>query len=179
MPRTRGDLPGAAKSNGISLSDAKPKIRRLPSKEENLVLWKSPLRTAKYATLEVVSLLQLYGRRLILHRKLIIGLVTFLTLTFLLCYTPGYHQQFVQLVKKKGFFIFYWAGLGVLSSVGLGTGLHTFILYLGPHIASVTLAAYECNSLDFPEPPYPNEFLINRGRTIPGFYNGNETTSKS
>lgn len=25
----------------------------------------------------------------------------------------------------------------------------------GPHIASVTLAAYDCGSVDFPEPPYP------------------------
>lgn len=25
---------------------------------------------------------------------------------------------------------FYWVGLGFLSSVGLGTGLHTFVLYL-------------------------------------------------
>ncbi len=24
----------------------------------------------------------------------------------------------------------YWIGLGILSSVGLGTGLHTFLLYL-------------------------------------------------
>ena len=24
----------------------------------------------------------------------------------------------------------YWVGLGILSSVGLGTGLHTFLLYL-------------------------------------------------
>ena len=32
----------------------------------------------------------------------------------------------------------WWVGLGVLSSVGLGTGLHTFILYLGPHIAAVS-----------------------------------------
>lgn len=76
-----------------------------------------------------------------------------------LCFVPGSHQQIIQLVKSKGLFIIYWTGLGVLSSVGLGTGLHTFILYLGPHIASVTLAAYECNSLDFPEPPYPNEIM--------------------
>ncbi|KAF6025057.1 VMP1 [Bugula neritina] len=43
-----------------------------------------------------------------------------------------------------------------MSSVGLGTGLHTFVLYLGPFIAKVTLAAYECKSLDFPQPPYPD-----------------------
>lgn len=38
----------------------------------------------------------------------------------------------------------YWVLLGVASSIGLGTGLHTFVLYLGPHIAKVTLAANEC-----------------------------------
>lgn len=51
----------------------------------------------------------------------------------------------------------WWVWLGILSSVGLGTGLHTFLLYLGPHIASVTLAAYSCNSVNFPSPPYPEE----------------------
>jgi hypothetical protein len=53
----------------------------------------------------------------------------------------------------------WWVGLGVLSSVGFGTGLHTFILYLGPHIAAVTLAAYECGTTDFPSPPYPDAIL--------------------
>ncbi|XP_043910832.1 vacuole membrane protein 1 [Protopterus annectens] len=35
----------------------------------------------------------------------------------------------------------------------------SFNLFQGPHIASVTLAAYECNSVDFPEPPYPDEII--------------------
>ena len=41
----------------------------------------------------------------------------------------------------------WWVGLGVLSSVGFGTGLHTFLLYLGPHIAAVSMIAkvvYNC-----------------------------------
>lgn len=33
-----------------------------------------------------------------------------------------------------------------------------FITLQGPHIAKVTLAAWECRSLDFPEPPYPDEY---------------------
>ena len=41
----------------------------------------------------------------------------------------------------------YWLGLGIASSVGLGTGLHTFVLYLGPHIAKVVLAANECQAM--------------------------------
>jgi membrane protein YqaA with SNARE-associated domain len=42
-------------------------------------------------------------------------------------------------------FALWWLLLGVASSIGLGTGLHTFVLYLGPHIAKVTMVAYECN----------------------------------
>lgn len=36
-----------------------------------------------------------------------------------------------------------------MSSIGLGTGAHTFLLFLGPFIAEVTTAAYTCKSLDF------------------------------
>ncbi|XP_062341204.1 vacuole membrane protein 1-like isoform X2 [Osmerus eperlanus] len=71
----------------------------------------------------------------------------------------GVGVQYVQYVEKRSLWCAYWLGLGILSSVGLGTGLHTFLLYLGPHIASVTLAAYECGSVDFPEPPYPEQII--------------------
>ncbi len=43
--------------------------------------------------------------------------------------------------------------------------MHTLpYLYLlfcvsGPHIAAVTLAAYECQSTDFPQPPYPDSIV--------------------
>jgi len=37
--------------------------------------------------------------------------------------------------------------LGVASSIGLGTGLHTFVLYLGPHIAKVAMVATACGHL--------------------------------
>lgn len=70
---------------------------------------------------------------------------------------PHTHTQYLARIEYQVLWCSYWIGLGVLSSVGLGTGLHTFILYLGPFIASVTLAAFTCNSVDFPEPPYPIE----------------------
>ena len=72
----------------------------------------------------------------------------------------------------------WWVGLGILSSVGLGTGLHTFLLYLGPHIAAVTMAAYECNSLEFPQPPYPAQILCPEGRpTVTDTEAGDAVTS--
>lgn len=39
-------------------------------------------------------------------------------------------------------------------------------LYQGPHIASVTLAAYECGSTDFPEPPYPDQIVCPQGGAV-------------
>jgi len=72
---------------------------------------------------------------------------------------PGRHQKYLQHAYAKLYWYGRWVFLGILSSIGLGTGLHTFILYLGPHIAKVTLSAYECNSVNFPEPPYPDEII--------------------
>jgi hypothetical protein len=44
-------------------------------------------------------------------------------------------------------FAFYWIVLGVASSIGLGTGLHTFVLYLGPHIAKVAIIGSSCGHM--------------------------------
>lgn len=145
-------------SNGALLKSP-PKNNKDDTEANNLVLWKSPILTIKYAILEIISLLQCYGKRLIRQTKLMIVLASMLVALSALYFVPGRHQRTVHLIKLYLIYIIYWTGLGVLSSVGLGTGLHTFLLYLGPHIASVTLAAYECNSLDFPEPPYPHEII--------------------
>lgn len=60
--------------------------------------------------------------------------------------------------------------MGFLSSFGLGTGLHTFVLYLGPFIAQATLAATECNRTDFAKYG-PNRFLCaEKGTIAPSFF---------
>lgn len=93
-----------------------------------------------------------------LQQRLLLATLIVLSIVFSVIYKiDGPHQLAIEFVRRNTWFFVYWLGLGVLSSVGLGTGLHTFLLYLGPHIASVTLAAYECNSLRFPQPPYPDE----------------------
>jgi len=76
--------------------------------------------------------------------------------------TPGGHQQHVDVIEDFLFLCVWWVGLGVLSSIGLGTGLHTFVLYLGPHIAKVTLTATECNTINFDETG-PNSFICPLG----------------
>ncbi|XP_034111850.1 vacuole membrane protein 1 [Drosophila nasuta] len=139
------------------------KDKQQKDKERNeraqLVLWRRPLQTSKYCALELIALLRTWSSRLMQQRGLLAVLIV-LGIVFSIIYKiDGPHQMIIELVRRNTWFFVYWIGLGVLSSVGLGTGLHTFLLYLGPHIASVTLAAYECNSLNFPKPPYPDDII--------------------
>lgn len=72
-------------------------------------------------------------------------------LSFVLVSSLGYYKLAINCLT--------WILLGVASSIGFGFGMHTFVLFLAPHIAAVTMAAHSCNSLNFPEPPYPNEII--------------------
>ena len=70
-------------------------------------------------------------------------------LIFLAYILPGPHRsvipkQYILLIEEISFFSVWWLGLGIASSIGFGSGLHTFILYLGPHIAKVAIISSEC-----------------------------------
>ncbi|CAI5498011.1 unnamed protein product [Closterium sp. Naga37s-1] len=51
-------------------------------------------------------------------------------------------------------FAVWWICLGVASSIGFGSGLHTFVLYLSPHLARFTLKATACGRPDIKLAPY-------------------------
>ena len=55
--------------------------------------------------------------------------------------------QDIKSLEKYLLWLLWWVGLGVLSSVGLGTGLHTFLIYLGPHIAQVSNSNNYCKMI--------------------------------
>jgi len=71
----------------------------------------------------------------------------FWILSFITIYALVNNVSFLNPIKVFIFFAFYWIILGVASSIGLGTGLHTFVLYLGPHIAKVAMVATNCGYL--------------------------------
>ncbi|XP_030633445.1 vacuole membrane protein 1 [Chanos chanos] len=162
---TDGELPqkrvgSKEKQNGNS-TDSSVKERKQQERDErlSLVLWRRPLTTIQYFCLETLITLKDWTFKL-WRRRGTVFLALLLFSLFSLAYSiEGAHQKYIQYLEKKFLWCAYWVGLGILSSVGLGTGLHTFLLYLGPHIASVTLAAYECGSVNFPEPPYPDQIV--------------------
>uniref|UniRef100_A0A672KWI5 Vacuole membrane protein 1-like n=1 Tax=Sinocyclocheilus grahami TaxID=75366 RepID=A0A672KWI5_SINGR len=148
------------KQNGSS-TDSSLRERKQLDKEErlSLVLWKRPFTTLQYFCIETLITLKEWTWKLWQRRGVVFLTVVLFSLFSMAYSIEGAHQEYVQYLEKKFLWCAYWVGLGILSSVGLGTGLHTFLLYLGPHIASVTLAAYECGSVNFPEPPYPAQIV--------------------
>jgi len=153
-----------AGDDGANKSTTKPDNKasseqRLADKEdrENLVLWKQPIATTLSASAECVSLLVRLCQKLREKRTTVLAVSLATAGLYYLYITDGPHSALLRSSEKEILWGLYWVWLGVLSSVGLGTGLHTFLLFLGPFIARVTLAAYECGTTDFPEPPYPNE----------------------
>ncbi|XP_071754433.1 vacuole membrane protein 1-like isoform X2 [Centroberyx gerrardi] len=172
-----GDLPqrrlgvkeqhnGQLMGSVLSVDERKQRDRE---ERETLVLWKKPLLTLHYFILELLNSLKEWIWRLWQQRQTAFGLLVLLILLSIAYRIEGTHQKYVRYMEKKVLWSAYWVGLGILSSVGLGTGLHTFLLYLGPHIAAVTLAAYECGSVDFPEPPYPDQIICpHEGVPAPG-----------
>jgi len=123
------------------------------------VLWRRPFTTTYYFVLELFEILFSYFFKILKYRKTVVTLLLFVGLIVMSFNIPGTHLAVLYYLRKKILWCAYWLGLGVASSIGLGTGLHTFLLYLGPFIAQVTMAAYECDSLDFPEPPYPEKVV--------------------
>merc|ERR1719219_1072110 len=155
-----------SKENGIKVSTqqrarsrSQASREKLKEEREQIVLWKHPLTTLNYSIRELFITLIEWAQKC-LQYKLTLALVSIIiSLAVVLYRVDGPHKEHVQSAEKYLLWCFWWIGLGVLSSVGLGTGLHTFLLYLGPHIAAVTMAAYECGSTNFPSPPYPDRIV--------------------
>ncbi|XP_042424266.1 vacuole membrane protein KMS1-like isoform X2 [Zingiber officinale] len=62
-------------------------------------------------------------------------------------------KHIVELLHYSNY-VLWWVALGVASSIGLGSGLHTFVLYLGPHIAFFTIKAMKCGRVDLKTASY-------------------------
>ena len=120
------------------------KVEKLP-----LVLWRNPITVLHYSTCELVLSLMEGAQALMRYKiSLAISVIVmgkncyprpslrlnhlFFSVMLALVHTfPGEHQDRLFVVETYLVWCGWWVGLGILSSVGLGTGLHTFLLYLG------------------------------------------------
>ncbi|KAL9341555.1 hypothetical protein Peur_064880 [Populus x canadensis] len=135
--------------NDLSISRIREKQRQ---ELENLTLATQPIKTLTYFVLAIVQCLQrLFAKSgwLLLLISVFIGSIGILVIT-----TGSPYQEHVHEVVNYLRFGLWWLALGVASSIGLGSGLHTFVLYLGPHIALFTIKAVQCGRVDIKSSVY-------------------------
>ncbi|KAI8561378.1 hypothetical protein RHMOL_Rhmol04G0334400 [Rhododendron molle] len=122
---------------------------------ENLTLTTEPVKTVKFFVLAVLQYLKKTVLYLLAHGGWLMVLCTIGVLVGILLLTiDGPHEKHVEELRQYVQFGLWWVALGVASSIGLGSGLHTFVLYLGPHIALFTLKATQCGRVDIKSAPY-------------------------
>ncbi|XP_066337326.1 vacuole membrane protein KMS1-like isoform X2 [Miscanthus floridulus] len=122
---------------------------------ENLTLTKQPLRTLHLFLLAVLQYLKRLAKYILSKGSLFFLLIVLVVAPgILLTISDGVHKKHVQEFLNYAKFVLWWVSLGVASSIGLGSGLHTFVLYLGPHIALFTIKAVQCGRIDLKMAPY-------------------------
>ncbi|XP_059632515.1 vacuole membrane protein KMS1-like [Cornus florida] len=122
---------------------------------ENLKLTTQPLRTLKLFILASIQYFKRSAKYLLAHGVWLILLSTCMVILGILLVTiDGPHGKHVEELLQYLRFGLWWVGLGVASSIGLGSGLHTFVLYLGPHVALFTIKAMHCGRVDIKSAPY-------------------------
>ncbi|XWS08990.1 hypothetical protein CRYUN_Cryun40dG0047600 [Craigia yunnanensis] len=123
---------------------------------ENLTLTTQPLKTLRLFILAIFQ----YFKQSVLYLLekggwlMVVVSILLAALGILLVTIEGPHEKHVEEVSRYVRFGLWWIALGVASSIGLGSGLHTFVLYLGPHIAFFTIKAMQCGRIDLKTAPY-------------------------
>ncbi|GLI70272.1 hypothetical protein VaNZ11_015204 [Volvox africanus] len=113
----------------------------------NVTLFKSPVQTIYYCGCYAANGFYSGAKWVASHP------VTLVILPALVAYAgtkwAGYKQNLLTEIEENVKYVVWWVGLGVLSSIGLGTGMHTGLLFLFPHILKVCLAAETCGHFRF------------------------------
>ena len=145
QPAPRAKSPGAEKAA----------IRKAREAIEDLTLWSRPLDTLRHFGAVLGDFLMGPVRAACDPQNAAITgslAVAVLVLLVARC-VPGPHLEALLSLEHSIIYTLWWFGLGVASSVGLGTGAHTGTLFLFPHICAVVRTAENHKRVDF-DPTY-------------------------
>lgn len=120
-------------------------------KEERMkiTLWQRPGRTLYLFSAAACKLSINTFKYLILHPVILRFLTPLFILWIILEFIPGPYTTYIDIFEFWVEYVVWWVGLGILSSIGLGSGLQTGVLFLFPHIMRVCLTAQTCKSVNF------------------------------
>lgn len=116
---------------------------------QGVVLWKRPITTLSHFFTAFVLYMVWLGKKCVNHK--VFQLLVFPAVCALAfgAQVEGPHSPYVSMILVGLEYFTWWFGLGVLSSVGLGSGMHSGILFLFPHLIEIIMAANQCGHVDF------------------------------
>ncbi|KAJ3110861.1 Vacuolar membrane protease [Phlyctochytrium bullatum] len=139
--------------------------KELSRLRSGLTVWTSPFTILRYFFLYMAGAIK-DGLVALSRQRLVMALLAAIAGSVVYVYTQdGDHVPLLRTAEKEILWYGWWVVLGIASSIGLGTGLHTFVLFLGPHIAHVTMTAYQCGSLNFDDRG-PNRYVCPDTKTL-------------
>ncbi|KAL8272507.1 hypothetical protein Esti_003630 [Eimeria stiedai] len=122
--------------------------REQHSRRKNITLLRAPKKTVAYCTLAACSFFHKAVRYVASHVATLWVLVAVAALSAA-AQLEGPHNGAVWELWVWLKVVVWWVGLGVLSSIGLGSGMHSGLLFLFPHIHSICASAEACGNTDF------------------------------
>lgn len=116
---------------------------------ENITLYSQPFKTLYLLAVGALTLMKYIALRCITHPIFIYLFIPCLSVWYVLDHIQGPHSIILNNIEFGIEFVVWWLGLGIFSSIGLGSGLQSGVLFMFPHIFKVVFAANTCKTLDF------------------------------
>ena len=151
-PRGGNTRSARGKSPSRPSSDGAIAARRLAREDiENLKLWSRPVDTLYYFSIVLGKFIASPIHAALNPKNMHItgAILASFILLLVARATKGPHSDPLERIEHQFWYTLWWFGLGVASSVGLGTGAHTGTLFLFPHICAVVRTAENRKKLDF------------------------------
>lgn len=123
--------------------------RKYKTERENLRLYRHPLSVLYHFGIMLFRFLKKLSIYLVTHRVTTFLILPLCVMWVIGCNVPGAHHVVLDQINVWVKFVVWWLGLGILSSIGLGTGMHSGLLFLFPHIFLVVQGVQSCQSLQF------------------------------
>ncbi|CAN0005213.1 unnamed protein product [Pylaiella littoralis] len=133
-----------------SIGDDVRLTMELAAVRRRIGFWRHPIVTLRHFGKCLARWARSTARAVAAHPAFVLVAVPGVVAWLVLEAFPGPHTEVIVQAKHVIKFVVWWVGLGTVSSVGLGCGFQTGVLFLFPHIMKTCLAVEECNSLDFP-----------------------------
>eukprot|EP00752_Nemacystus_decipiens_P001615 g1573.t1 len=133
-----------------SIGDEIRLSKELAARRRRIGFWRHPIVTLRHFGKCLARWARSSARAVAAHPAFALVAIPGVAAWVVLETFPGPHTAAMIQAKHVVKFVVWWVGLGTVSSVGLGCGFQTGVLFLFPHIMKTCLAVEECNSLDFP-----------------------------